>query len=112
MGVVEVPLLLWFRFLTFFLPVYFVKIYDSFIIPPTHPKQPHRRILFFWEVLRAPNHPHTLLTFDPIHSVYLSQCFALDYVSFIPFSLSHHPLNMSGEGAWGEVGAGAEVEEE
>lgn len=66
-GVVEVPLLLWFRFLTFFLPVYFFKIYDSFIIPPTHPKQPHPRILFFWEVLRAPNHP-TLFTYFLPHS--------------------------------------------
>lgn len=59
--------------------------------------------------------PLTILHFTflpPIRTPYLSQCLALDYVSFTVFSSSHHPLNRSGEGGWWEVGGGAEVEEE
>lgn len=61
--------------------------------------------VFQWSP-RAPNHP-TLHFPHFIHFLYLPQCFALDYVSFTLFSSSHHPLNRSSEGGWGEVGGGA-----
>lgn len=83
------------------------------LFPPPTPSNPIPvSILFFWEVLRAPNHSTLFTFFPPIHSLYLPQCFALDYVSFTLSSLSQYPLNRSGEGGWGEVGGGAEVEEE
>lgn len=91
MGVVEVPLSLWFRFLTFFSFIV-KKIYDSYIIPhPFRRAPPPPRSCFSGKSLEPLTIPHSSLSFPPIHPLYFSQCFALDYVSFTLFSSSHHP---------------------
>lgn len=88
-----------------------VALFFSARLPPT-PEQPHPRILSFWEVflIRVPNHP-TLFTFLSTPFILWTYHSVLHLIMYPSLSsLSHHPLSRSGEGGWGEVGGGAEVE--